>query len=187
MIFQEENKIDNYICHSGGAIGADTFFEELCERYGIEIRAYSYKTGYHKSKNKVEISEEVFQEGVSVVSKINNKYLKRRGINKYMHLLARNFAQIKNTEVVYAISELDNGLVKGGTAYACYMAIDARIPVYLFEQKEGRWYRYSFGSEKFVVENDPPIIKYGNFTGIGTRKLNSLGEKAIEELFSRSF
>jgi len=52
------------ICHSGGADGADTYFEKIGEEYGIITKAYSYKTPKHNSPNKVEISEEDYLEGI---------------------------------------------------------------------------------------------------------------------------
>ena len=76
--------------HTGGALGSDSYFEKLSIEYGISVRAYSYKTKYHNSPNKVEISEEDYLDGVSEVNRAN-KFLNRWGIHKYMNLLARNW------------------------------------------------------------------------------------------------
>ena len=43
------------VCHSGGAEGSDTAWEKIGEKFGVKTRAYSYKTNYHESPNKIEI------------------------------------------------------------------------------------------------------------------------------------
>ena len=60
-MFQEDNKIidkSKTICHSGGAIGSDLYWEKCCKEYKIPTKHYSYKTTYHNSINKVEISDD---------------------------------------------------------------------------------------------------------------------------------
>src|SRR5690606_25205572 len=98
------------------------------------VRAYSYKTKYHNSPNKVEISEEDYLDGISEVNKAN-KFLNRWGIHKYMNLLARNWAQVKYSKQIIAIGRIvDPGQktsrgycrstgqsVDGGTGYAVQM------------------------------------------------------------------
>lgn len=73
MDFFNDIKLDynNIICHSGGAIGSDTYFETIGAEYGVKTRAYSYKTEYHKSSNKVEISDSDYKEGIIEINKAN--------------------------------------------------------------------------------------------------------------------
>ena len=61
--------LNNITCHSGGATGSDYFFESIGESYGVKTKAYSYKTKYHKSPNKVEISDRDYMEGVIQIKK----------------------------------------------------------------------------------------------------------------------
>ena len=93
------------VCHSGGAPGADTDWEVDGIPYGVATKAYSYKTPKHQSSNKVEISEEDYKEGITEVNKAN-KWLNRYGIHKYMNLLARNWAQVKYSEQIFAIGTI---------------------------------------------------------------------------------
>ena len=58
-------------CNSGGALGADSIFAEECLKYSINVNAFSYKTPYHKSNDKVEISEEDYLEGIIEIKKPN--------------------------------------------------------------------------------------------------------------------
>lgn len=41
----------NIRCHSGGAIGADTYFENISSQYNIQTIAYSYQTVYTQNIN----------------------------------------------------------------------------------------------------------------------------------------
>ena len=77
-------------CHTGGAEGADTYWETLSTKYGLNVKAYSYKTPYHKSPNKIELSDEEFKEGIGAIKKANLK-LRRKHFDKYYNLLSRNW------------------------------------------------------------------------------------------------
>jgi hypothetical protein len=177
-------------CHSGGAEGADTWFEEIGLNYGIQTLAYSYKTVHHISKNKVELSEDEFQEGILNVT-IANKTLNKFKIKRCLKLLARCWFQIKNSEQVFAISTKiirDNKeFVKGGTGWAVQMAIDNQKEVFLFDQKLDNWFFWKYQEGKFIPLNDIPKITTHNFAGIGARKINENGIKAIVQLFQKSF
>lgn len=187
-------------CHSGGAEGADTAFEAAAARWGIPTRAYSYKTKYHESESKVEISQADYEEGVEQVNKANRR-LGRFGISRYMNLLARNWAQVKYSRQVFAVGAIvDPGkkdskgyknkwkqqIVSGGTGYAVMMAVLSERDVYVFDQGLGSWYRWSYLSEKFV-QVDSPEITESQFAGIGTRQLSEVGRAAIDSLFEKTF
>lgn len=188
------------ICHSGGAQGADTYFETIGESYGVRTNAYSYKTKYHNSVNKVEISQEDFIEGMDEVNRAN-KVLGRFGIHKYINLLARNWAQVKYSKEVFAIGSIvepdakgNKGyynkskyqVVDGGTGYACQMAVNNDRDVYVFDQNKDKWFRWSYTALRFI-EIVEPSISYQDFAGIGTREIKPNGIKAIEELYKKTF
>jgi hypothetical protein len=194
-------KGEDCVCHSGGAVGADTVFEEIGAEYGVATRAYSYKTKKHNSPNKVEISEEDYTEGVSQINKANRR-LGRYGVQKYMNLLARNWAQVKYSRQVFAIGTIidpgkrdekgyRNGwkqqVVSGGTGYAVMMAVLNSRDIYVYEQKIKSWFRWSAVSEKFIKLDSCPKITDRNFAGIGTREINTDGVDAVRELYKISF
>ena len=193
----EKSKV---ICHSGGALGSDTEFEKKCSYFGIQVRAYSYKTNYHNSPNKFEISDEDYLEGVNEINKAN-KILRRYNINKFMNLLARNWSQVKYSEQIFAVgsivdpkkksksgyySKSDYQTVDGGTGYACMMAVLHQKELFVFDQEKLCWFRWSYPAMKFVKCENPVITKH-NFAGIGTRQINDDGIKAISSLFERTF
>lgn len=192
--------LNNIICHSGGAKGSDTYFEEIGKEFEIKTKAYSYKTKYHESLNKVEISDTDYKEGIIEVNKAN-KILGRFGIHKYMNLLARNWAQVKYSDEIFAIgSIIDSGkrggkgyynkseyqVVDGGTGYACTMAINNEKPVYVFDQEKDSWFRWSYSSLRFVEVFDLKI-NFQNFAGIGTREIKENGILAIKKLYGKTF
>ncbi|WP_366187226.1 hypothetical protein [Flavobacterium ovatum] len=178
------------ICHSGGAIGADTFFEAIGELYGVKTMAYSYKTPYHKSKNKVEISELDFLKGVQKVE-IAQKTLKRKTFHKHLNLLSRNWQQIKNAKQIFAVSKIifKSGVecVSGGTGWAIQMAIDTKKEVFVFDQEQNTWFKWSYTKAKFYTLKTAPKITKRDFAGIGARKIKQNGIRAIEELYKLSF
>lgn len=194
-------KKEEMTCHSGGADGSDTIWELFSIIYDMKVKAYSHKTKIHKSKNKVEISEEDFIEGIEKVKKAN-KILGRKNIDKYMDLLARNWAQVKYSEEIFAIGNIvkegdtsksgylvscKTPSVDGGTGYAVQMAISAGKTVYVYDLKKNNWYKWSYILDGFIKLNYIPKIQTKNFAGIGTREITKTGEKAIEEVFIETF
>ena len=80
-------------------------FEFLSKQYNIIVIAYTYKTRFHKSQNKRELTIEEFNEGVEKVYKANET-LKRSRINPYLKLLARNWFQVKYADEIFAVTVL---------------------------------------------------------------------------------
>lgn len=189
------------VCHSGGAIGSDQYWEKCCKDYNIITKHYSYKTPMHTSVNKVEISEDDFNEGIEKVKKAN-KTLNRYGITKYINLLARNWVQVKESSQIIAIGEIvkantkskkgylsksNSTTVSGGTGWAVQMGIDKGIAVYVFDQYKNKWFKYSYSIEDFIEYNNTPILTDENFAGIGTREINEKGEQAIKDVLKKTF
>lgn len=189
------------VCHSGGADGADMAWENIGLEYGVITMAYSYKTKYHKSSNKIEISEEDYLDGIDEVNKAN-KHLGRYGIHKYMNLLARDWSQIKHSDQVFAVGIIVNPgkrspkgyyskskyqTVDGGTGYGVMMAINHGKDVFVFEQDQSKWFRWSHATMSFLEYPDTPKITTQNFAGIGTRNLNDDGLQAIKDVYIKTF
>lgn len=198
---EETHKFENLICNSGGALGSDSFFESIGEEYGVKTRAFSYKTRYHNSPNKVEISDVDYNEGVEKIT-LANKILRRPNISRFMNLLARNWAQVKYSGQVFAIgtilnpkeknkkgyySKSDIQIVDGGTGWACAMSIISMKDLYVYEQNIKAWFRWSYVTNSFIRLKETPFIKSKRFAGIGTREINEFGISAIRELYQKSF
>lgn len=199
-IFDDEVDLNNITCHSGGAPGSDTYWEKMGEKVGVKTKAYSYKTKYHTSPNKVEISDDDYQEGIIQVNRANH-WLNRYGIHKYMNLLARNWAQVKYSKQIIAIGTIVNPgeksskgyrsgakyqSVDGGTGYAVQMGIDNLKEVYVFDQVKEKWFRWSYSSMSFIETTCPKILAQ-DFAGIGTREINPVGINAIKDVYKKTF
>lgn len=179
-----------YTCHSGGAEGTDSFFEFLSKQYNIIVIAFTYKTRFHKSQNKRELTIEEFNEGVEKVYKANET-LKRSRINPYLKLLARNWFQVKYADEIFAVTVLkkQNGklTIKGGTAWAIQMAINAHKSIFVYDQEQLQWFFYDYYLTDFCLLKSEPVITANNFSGIGTRNINFFGISVIEQLFKNTF
>lgn len=190
------------IAHSGGALGADIAWENIGSRYGLHnVKHYSYQTKYHKSLSKVEISDLDFQEGIQKIKNANELILKRKGIDKYMNLLARNWAQIKYSQSVYAVGRIlwkgdigskgkthtgNNPIVDGGTGYAIAMSIIEKHPIWIFDQERNCWYFYNDYENDFKKLPEAPHITSNDFAAIGTRQIKQNGLDAIELTYSNT-
>lgn len=176
-------------CHSGGAIGADSCFEDIAEEYDIKTLAYSYKTHYHQSKNKIELNEEEYNEGILHVN-VANETLRKFKIKRYMKLLARCWFQVKNSEQIFAVSTIivknNHEFVKGGTGWTVQMAIDNKKEVFVFDQIIKNWLSWDYEESKFKILSEAPKITVADFAGIGARKINENGINAITQLFKNS-
>ena len=174
-----ENAVTTYVNHSGGAIGSDTMWGEIGEEYGVVSNHY-----YHGAKTpngNIEITEEQFERGKQHVYKANETLHRRP--DKYMNLLARNWIQVENSDAVFAIGQLKNGIVDGGTGWAVQMAIDVNKPVYVFDQERNKWYT---NIDKDWIEIGTPTLT-PNFAGIGTRNINQNGIEAIRDVYENTF
>ena len=184
IIGKKEDK--KYINYTGGAIGSDLYFENECNKYNIKIIAFSFKGHDTKSKNKRLLTQEDLNEGFEHV-KIANDTLKRdiTNISTYIkNLLSRNWFQVKDAECIYAIGILKNKKeIKGGTGWACQMAIDNKRGVYLFEQNINSWFKYE---DNIFIKIDYVPILTEKFAGIGTRELNDNGKLAIRKLIQNN-
>lgn len=194
-------KTNEITCHSGGALGSDHCWETIGEKFGVKTKAYSWKTPTHQSVNKVEVSQEDYNEGVIEVNKAN-KWLNRYGIHKYMSLLARNWAQVKYSKQVFAVGVIikpgaknskgyyNKGKydqVDGGTSWAVIMAINHSREVYVFDQTQDKWFRWSYSTMRFVENGKTPKITQQDFAGIGTRQIKPNGVNAIECVYKATF
>lgn len=175
--------------HSGGATGADTFFELEGEKYGVKTVAYSFKGHNTKSKNVKILTDEELNEGMEHIN-IANKTLKRHigNISPYVRkLLARDWFQVKNSDTIFAVSSLqDESKVTGGTGWATQMGIDNNKIVYVFDQNQNKWFRFSYIMYKFLEMDKEPTLT-DNFAGIGSREMNENGKNAILRLYKNKF
>jgi len=188
-----DGKVSEVTVHSGGAEGADTAWAEAADRLKIKTTAHSFEghesmgsaSGFVGKRPALETRSNLTKEQLEIADEFLKKAAKSLGrpfnpkVN-YVNLLRRNYYQLKNSEAVVAIGEILPGATKvdGGTGWAVQMGIDKKIPVYVFDQKVKLWAVWN-GSKFEKLSGLPP--KFKEFAGVGSRKLNDDGLKAIEE------
>lgn len=178
----------NNICHSGGCSGSDMEWENQNDKYDIKTISYSFPGHIQEGKYPKVLTpyelEEGWQQVLLCEKPIKRPLYKIKYIPYVKNLLCRNWFQVKHSEAIYAIGSLVEGsdeLVDGGTGWAVQMAINVHKPVWLFEQNLNTWMCYYQVANKFVEVNSIPYLTE-NFAGIGTRKINDNGKKAIKEI-----
>ena len=182
-----QSQSSTYINHSGGAYGSDFYWGNIGEKYGVESKHY-YGEENKTPFGNTPVSKSAMEEADSHLKEAN-KTLNRRfpTTNEYVNnLLRRNWQQVKNSDAIFAVSTIANdNTVNGGTGWAVQMAIDNNKPVHVFDQDKGKWYEYNYSTKSWNETDTPTLTK--NFAGIGSRKLNDAGKKAIEEVYKKTF
>lgn len=176
----ESPNYDKYVNHSGGAVGSDSYWGAIGEKYGVVSEHYYY--GNKTPNGNHQITQEQFEEGKEHVLKANETLHRRP--DAYMNLLSRNYAQVKNADAIFAVGHLKNGIVDGGTGWAVQMAIDDNKPAYVYDQVRKQWFSNINGQWQ-VFSGIPKLTK--NFAGIDTRELNQDGKDAIKQVYENTF
>ena len=179
----------NYICHSGGCPGADMFWENEGNKYGVKTIAYSFWGHTQEGKNRCILERPELDEGFEAV-KIAAVGIGRNPNPQWPYvknLICRNWFQVKNSEAVFAIGKfLNQKIVSGGTGWAVQMAIDNKKPTFVFDQINNRWNKFSYEYEVFEIFDEIPKLTE-NFAGIGTRELDENGKEAIRKIYEKNF
>jgi hypothetical protein len=185
--------MNEFVNHSGGALGADTAWDTIGKEFGM-INNQHYWMNNKTPKGNVEITNEDSVEGQQKVTSAARN-MGRIEPNQQVRdeRLIRNWSQVKYSDAVFAVTtmlsvggEMNYGKVakirqgKGGTGYAIQMAIEAGKPVYVFDQTRKQWFKNINGT--WSTSDVPTLTK--NFAGIGTREINEAGKQAIRDTYA---
>ena len=176
------------VLFSGGAAGTEQFFGAQAEAWGIEEVNYSFDGHQIERKRGVRVltSEELALKDVSLtyVSRIMNRQYTHAPL--FRKVLQSICWQISSGQEVFVVGEImPDGTVKGGTGWGAEFAKICNKPLFVFDQKRNAWFTWS--QADWAACQDAPVISHPHFTGTGTRFLEENGQKAIAELFERSF
>jgi hypothetical protein len=178
------------ILFSGGAPGAEAGFGICAE--GCHIEEVNFTFDGHKMARRRGVRvlnhEELLAGDVSLeyVSRLmHRKYSDGPTIRRILQTL---WYQVNHGQEIYVIGKvLDDGTVRGGTGWGAEFAKLCNKPLFVFDQDADVWDRWTGdGWEKLAAGNEP-VIQHPHFTGTGTRELRANGQRAIEQLFERSF
>lgn len=172
---------------SGGAIGADTEWSNCAQQTEHDVCHFSFAG--HNSKccpSTVVILSDYELKIADSYLKFANKIIKRKFpcSSEYTNnLLRRNYYQIKDANMLYAVTSFNNDMVpEGGTSWAIIMSIiKPDISRYIFDQLSNQWFLYNSTVNYFPISKPP--LPYGVWASIGTRKLNYCGLNAINSIF----
>ncbi|ASV44715.1 DprA-like DNA recombination-mediator protein [Agrobacterium phage Atu_ph07] len=180
---------ENGVCISGGATGADTFWNAYAFGIGHHVINYSFK-GHKTSCSRVVIlSDDELSMSEEALQKAN-KTLKRSYPSKSEHvnnLLRRNWYQINGSDKLYAIAKLnvEKGTVEGGTAWAVQMFIDIFDELcnsmFLYNLNDDNWYMYTSSCWQKITKVPAPT---GVWAGVGSRDVSDEQlEKVLISMF----
>ena len=172
--------------YSGGLKGAETYFGEMAEKYGINEVNFTFAGRTpDRNKNVVELADEELKRGDISMDLVSNmmrrNYYEAEKIRKVLQII---FHMVNNGHQIFVVGIiLDDNTVKGGTGWAVELAKLFNRPVHVYGQLRKKWHTWKDGA---WVEDDPKI-EHTTFVGSGTRNLTEDGKKAIEDLFAKSF
>jgi hypothetical protein len=180
-------KAQECILFSGGAKGAEAAFGAHAERLDIEEVNFTF-AGHQiaRSRGIRMLNHEELQKGdvsLAYVSRLMNRtYTETPTFRKILQSI---WYQINSGQEIYVVGRiLEDNTVKGGTGWGAEFAKLCNKPLYVFDQERNGWFNWK---ETRWIEHPAPVIRHAHFTGTGTRLLHKKGEKAIAELFDRSF
>lgn len=162
--------------YSGGAVGSDTEWRNVAQKYGFDMIHYTVDDYDKLSDDDKKQVEEQYKE---IVERLQRKQLSADSYSG--KLVRRDMLQANSADSILAIGRLGkNGHVDGGTAYATERGIIRGIPVYLFDQDDNHWKTYN--GEKFINCEQPNLTRHAAL--IGTRQITDTGKRAIQNVFS---
>jgi hypothetical protein len=181
---------EDFILFSGGAAGAEAAFGACAEKHGIEEVNFTFEGHTHVRQRGLRFlnHEELKAGDVSLgyVSRLmNRRYTDSPTLRKVLQSI---WYQINSGQEIYVVgSVLEDKTVKGGTGWGAEFAKLCNKPLSVFDQDRERWFVWQGDDWQERAADRLPAIEHVHFTGTGTRLLNDAGQRAIEDLFARSF
>lgn len=186
---------------SGGADGADLHFATCATKASHFAAIMIFETHKrHDLQNEyykiLQIDIQNLQLANAALKRANARLKRNIGTqqNYTMQLLQRNYYQIKYADAVYAVGYLQDSVIQGGTAWACYMFLDKfvqsqglivgakPIPLYFYCQNADKWHQMQSNATWQVIAMPPNPT--GKYAGIGSRELYQNGKQAIASLYA---
>lgn len=173
---------------SGGSRGAEAEFGACAERWGMREVNYSFD-GHRmrvRQRGVVILSDPELNRGdfsLLYASKRLNRQL--TDIPLVRNVLKTIWHQITYASQVFAVGIIqDDSTVRGGTGWGVELSRLWKKPLFVFDQGRRSWFQWSGRGWEMT---QPPVITSESFAGVGTQSLTEEGQRAIYELFLRSF
>ncbi|MBU0674430.1 MAG: hypothetical protein KJ950_07295 [Proteobacteria bacterium] len=174
------------ILFSGGLRGAESFFGEMAEKWGVKEVVYTYE-GHVPDRERAVVTlsaEELMRGDISMElasRMMNRSYYQAEKLRKILQLI---FHMVNTGHQIFVVGTIqDDNTVKGGTGWAVELGKLFNRPVHVYGQVRKHWYTWRDNQ----WQQDDPRIEHETFVGTGTRELTDDGRRAIEKLFTDSF
>mgnify|MGYP000117878359 CR=1 FL=1 len=177
---------DEVTLFSGGTMGAEAFFGQTAERFGVRDINFTFEG--HEQKRSVNASLLSAKElnvgatSLSYVSRVLNRtWTRTENLQKVVQVL---WHIVSHADQVFVVGTIQpDNTVHGGTGWSVELAKRWHKPVWVFDQTKEDWFHWT--GTNWI--SDKPRITARNIAGSGTRFLNHAGKQAIVNLFRDSF
>ncbi|MBD3315868.1 MAG: hypothetical protein GF344_08785 [Chitinivibrionales bacterium] len=179
-------KASDCTLYSGGHVGAEQFFGECAEKWGVNEVTFSFEGHYIKrEKNVYMLSDDELRRGnisMEIVSThMHRQYAQSEKIRRVFQSI---FHMVNKGSQVFAVGTiLEDDTIRGGTGWGIELGKFFNRDVHVFDQLRHKWFTWRHGE----WTEDRPFIVEKSFCGTGTRNLTDESRTAVEELFARSF
>jgi hypothetical protein len=170
----------------GGHRGTEAEFGRCAERWGIAEETVSF-AGHtrERSTGLRELTVDELAKGdvsMDIVSqRLGRRFAAGHGIRRVIRAM---FHVVTSGDHLFVVGWIQpDGTVKGGTGWGVELARFFNRHVSVFDQGDERWYTWRDGG----WQEDEPLIAERAFSATGTRDLTEAGQRAIGDLFERSF
>ena len=178
--------------YSGAAEGSDTIWANKAKELGINVKEYTVKDW---DKLPQTWKDKLDAEYIEVVRALKRLPYKRDSYKG--KLVRRDMMQADKADAIFAIGHVvkpgemgkqytnnsNHDIIDGGTGYAVQRGIIRGIPVYVFDQVDGRWKVWDKESNSFVTTSEPALTPHA--ATIGTREIEENGKQAIESVLNK--
>jgi hypothetical protein len=172
--------------YSGGHAGAESFFGECAEKWGVKEVTFSYEGHFIKrEKNVIMLDEKALAQG-NVSMEIVSAHMHRQyaHADKIKSVLQSIYHIVNNGMQIFAVGAIQNDdTVLGGTGWGVELGKFFNRNIHVFDKNKFAWFTWKHG--EWLL--DSPVICEKTFCGTGTRELTPESELAIIQLFERSF
>ena len=172
--------------YHGGHSGAETFFGECAEKWGMNEVTFSFPGHFIKrEKNVVILGEQELKQGDVSMEIISQHMHRQYASAEKIKAVFQSIYHIVNKGVqIFAVGTiLPDKTVKGGTGWGVELGKFFNRDLHVFDKTKNVWFTWRHGEWL----QDLPLISEKTFCGTGTREMNDECTKAVEELFVRSF
>jgi hypothetical protein len=172
--------------YSGGHVGAESFFGECAERWGVNEVTFSYEGHYIKREKNVQMLSDAELCHGDISMDIVSKHMHRQfaSSEKIKRVLQSLFHVVNKGSQIFAVGTIqEDDAVKGGTGWGVELGKFFNRNVHVFDKERHVWFTWRHGE----WQEDQPRILETTFCGTGTRELTEEARKAIEALFEHSF